>query len=197
MIPEIVVDNLLRWPEGTPRMRIQDRRGNAHWRLPREKYLGGAIEELTKMKARSIHVTHTDNERVDPAVAIWWSVKKEVYDYSWQIGLGLDTPAPTLQEIDEAFRARALKYHPDRGGDVEMFKRLDGYRKEARAWVLGTRESQELCIPCDLYNETRLNLAALRFAFYAFRKLDAVGIPGILERTLSKTFSALPPSTKE
>jgi hypothetical protein len=193
MIPEVTTETMLRWAPNTPRTRIQDRQGNAHWRQPREKYIDGIVRELQLMKARSILITHSDNERLDPGVAVWFSMKKEEYDYSWQDGLGLDSPAPTLQEIDEAFRAMASKYHPDRpgGGDPDLFKRMGDYRREARAWVMGTHEQHELVVPCDHYNETRLNFAALRFAFQAFRSLERVGIPGILDRTLTRTFSAL------
>ncbi len=34
------------------------------------------------------------------------------------------SPTSTEDEIKSAYRKRALKYHPDRGGDAEMFKAL-------------------------------------------------------------------------
>jgi len=194
MIPEITEETPARYPPDFQHTRIPDRKSNFHWKLPIEKYLQPAVTDLARMGALRILFSHSDNERLDPGVALWFSRKKEQFDYSWQDGLGLDNPAPTLQEIDEAFRSLAAKYHPDRpgGGDTEMFKRLNDHRREARAWVMGSHEQHELVIPCDSYNETRLNLAALRFAIAAFRRLESVGIPGILDRTLAKTFSALP-----
>jgi hypothetical protein len=196
-LPEISILHELRWPPNTPRTRILDRRGNAHWKQDREKYNGVIITELTRMGAHTILFSTAENERVDPAASIWFGMQRQEYDYSWQDGLELDNPGPTLKEIDDAYRKMAAKCHPDRadGGNVELFKQLAVHRRDARSWVLGTRDELALCCPCDNFNETSLNLAALSFALAAFRRLDSVGIPGILDRTLARTFSALPENT--
>lgn len=184
--------SLLLWPDGWERTRIQDRKSQAAWKSSRQKYHDALVAELLRMGATSILITHAENERMDTAVSVWFSLKKE--DLSWQDGLGIYNPAPTLDEIDTAYRERAMKHHPDRGGDIEIFKKLGEYRKAARSWVLGTHEARhEYVVPCDRFDEVRLNLAALRLAFAAFRSLERVGVPAILERTLDKAFkTALP-----
>jgi hypothetical protein len=188
----------LRWPDGWERTRIQDRKGNPAWKKPRGVYKEMLIRELARMGVTSMLITQSNNERLDSGVAVWFSRKK--VDYSWQAMLGLDTPAPTLQEIDDAYRAKAKQYHPDsgeNGGDIEIFKSLGDARKQARNWVLGTHEDAHgYAVACDRFTEARLNMAALRLAFAAFRQLDRVGVPAILERTLERTFKqALTPGS--
>ncbi len=194
----VTEENPLRWPDGWERTRIQDRRRQAAWKMSALQYRDALIRELQMMGATSILITRSNNERLDPGVAVWFSLKKE--DLSWQDGLGIFNPAPTLDEIDDAYRTRAMKHHPDReGGDIEIFKKLGEYRKAARAWVLGTHDARhEYVVPCDKFTEVRLNFAALRLAFASFRSLERVGVPAILERTLDRAFkSALPMQASE
>lgn len=189
---EVEEKTTLQWPDGWTRTRIQDRKPNNSWKSPTKKYREALVRELQLMGATSVLITSSDNERLDTGVSVWFSMKKE--DFSWQDLLGLDSPAPTLSEIDDAYREKAKKCHPDHGGDIEIFKRLGECRKQARAWVLGTHsERHEYVVPCDRFNEIRLNLAALRLAFAAFRSLERVGVPAILERTLDKAFKAALP----
>jgi hypothetical protein len=108
-------------------------------------------------------------------------------DFSWQQGLGLETPAPTLDQIDAAYREKAKRYHPDSpgGGDSELFKRLTDWRTQAKAWVTQTHSHRhEYVMAIDQYKEARLNLCALRLAFFYIRRLEDVGAPGILTQTL-------------
>jgi hypothetical protein len=144
-----------------------------------------------------------DRERLDPGVAVWFSLAPQ-QDFSWQSGLRLDNPAPSLDEIDAAYRRLAQKHHPDAvangsGGDVEVFQKLSEYRKQARSWVLGENTAKlEHSIPCDKFTEVRLNLAAIRLALAAFRQLERVGIPAILERVMDRAFkTALPAQASE
>lgn len=187
---DITDETPLQWPEGWERTRIQDRRPQTAWKKPYSGYRDALIKELERMGATTILISRSPAERMDPGIAIWFSLKKE--DFSWQDGLGIDSPAPTLDEIETAYRAKAMRYHPDRvGGDIEIFKKLGEHRRSARAWVLGTHtERHEFVVPCDRFTEARLNLAALRLAFAAFRSLERVGVPAILERTLNKAFKA-------
>ena len=195
----VTEENPLRWPDGWERTRIQDRKPQSAWKKNALGYRDALIRELQLMGATSILITRSTNERLDPGVAVWFSLKKE--DLSWQDGLGIFNPAPTLDEIDDAYKAKAMKHHPDReGGDIEIFKKMGEYRKAARAWVLGTHDARhEYVVPCDRFSEVRLNLAALRLAFASFRSLERVGVPAILERTLDRAFkSALPmPAAEE
>lgn len=189
---EVVEDQLMRWPDGWEHTRIQDRKPNAQWKNPYSKYRDALVRELELMGATSILISRSSQENLDPGVAVWFSLKKE--DFSWQDSLGIDNSAPTLAEIDEAFRTRAMKHHPDRGGDIEIFKRLGDAKKAARAWVLGSNaERHEYVMALDRYKESRLNLAGLRLAFANFRSLQRLGMPTILERVLDKAFkTALP-----
>lgn len=54
---------------------------------------------------------------------------KDLYDPNLLSMLGLSQGA-TIEEIKKRFRELALKYHPDKGGDSEMFiKIFDAYKK--------------------------------------------------------------------
>lgn len=137
------------------------------------------------MGATSVLISQHENQALDPGVAVWFSLKKE--DFSWQQGLGIDTPAPTFEQIDLAFREKTKACHPDRpdGGDSEMFKRLVDWRRQAKAWVSGTHDHRhEFVMAIDQYTEARLNLCALRLAFSYIRGLERVGAPAILTQTL-------------
>lgn len=50
----------------------------------------------------------------------------------WWVILGV-SPNATLEEVEEAFRAAALRSHPDRGGTHEEMARLSEARRAARA----------------------------------------------------------------
>jgi len=190
----------LRWPLGWNRTLIELRKNENRWSKPFDYYRQQVIRELTLMGATSILITHglVNQERLDPGVAVWFSLQKE--DYSWQTLLGLP-PAPALDEIDSAYREKAKGVHPDRsdGGDPEMFRRLSEARKMARAWVLGTHtDRHEYVMALDRYTTIRSNLAGLWRAFNNFRSLQRLGMPTILERVLDKAFkSALPMNASE
>lgn len=182
---EVVEELKLRWPDEMERTRIKERTKQSAWKKTRAEYHAMLVRELEMMGATSILISRTDNDRLDPGVAVWWSAKKE--DYSWQQGLGLESPAPTLAEIDNAFRERARKAHPDApsGGDPALFKKLSEWRQQAKSWVLGTHDQRhEYVMAIDQYEEARLNLCALRLAFSYIRGLDRVGAPAILTQTL-------------
>ena len=188
-------ENKLRWPAGWDRTLIELRKPGTQWKKPLTYYREQVIRELTMMGATSVLISRAplEQERMDPGVAVWFSLVKE--DYSWQTALGLP-PAPSLDEIDYAYRDKVKPVHPDRsdGGDVEMFKRLGDARRAARAWVLGTHtDRHEFVMALDHYKEARSNLAGLSRAFFAFRSLQKMGMPTILERVLDKAFKAALP----
>ena len=190
----------LKWPEGWSRTLIERRRSQAQWKRPFLYYREAVAIELSRLGVSSAVISRNDSvrERLDPGVALWFSLTP-AEDFSWQTGLQLDTPAPSLAEIDAAYRRLAQKHHPDSvangsGGDVAMFYRLSEYRKRARAWVLGTSSVQhDNCIPCDRFTDARQNVAAIRSALAHFRGLERVGIPAILERVMDRAFrTAIP-----
>jgi hypothetical protein len=185
----------LRWPDGWQRTLIELRKNEARWKKTAPYYQQQVVRELTLMGATAVLITHApfDKERMDPGVSVWFSLIKE--DYSWQTLLELP-PAPTLDEIDAAYRERVKPHHPDRedGGDVELFRRLGDARKRARAWVLGTHSDRhEYVMALDRYTSIRSNLAGLSRAFASFRSLQQLGMPTILERVLDKAFKAALP----
>ena len=182
---DLIEESKLKWPDGGERTHIKERKPHKAWSKSWGQYRDLLAAELDRMGATSILLCRHENERMDPGVAVWFSMKKE--DFSWQQGLGLDNPAPTFDEIDSAFRLKAQKCHPDRvdGGDSEMFKKLNDWRKAAKAWVIGTHAHQhEYVMAIDQYTEARLNLCALRLAFSYIRGLKRVGAPAILTQTL-------------
>lgn len=193
---EVTEKTVLRWPDGMERTRIKERKRQNAWRLTWKDYFAAVGPELEKMGATSVLITRSDNERMDPGVSVWWSMKKE--DFSWQQGLALETPVPTLDQIDTAYREKARKVHPDLpgGGDPELFKRLTAWREQAKAWILGKHDqAHEYVMAIDQYDEARLNLCALRLAFSYIRGLERVGAPAILTQTLGAFRAKLVAST--
>lgn len=183
----------LKWPEGWERTRIPDRKHQTAWKKPFRAYSESVIKELARMGVTASLISYNRaNERQDPGVAVYFSRQKSG-NFGWQDAFGIDSPLPTLAEIDEAFKRLALPYHPDRGGDEEIFKKYNEHRRNAIAWVNGTHQAEhEYVIACDKYTEPRWNLAALRQAFAAIRVLDRVGVSSVLERTFQGFRTALP-----
>lgn len=182
---DVVEEMNLRWPDGCERTRIKERKNQPSWKKLRSEYQKMLVEELSKLGATSILISRHADERLDPGVAVWFSRKRE--DFSWQQGLGLDNPAPTKQQIDDAFREKARKVHPDApgGGDPAAFKQFNEWRQQALAWIAGTHaQAHEYVMAIDQYNEARLNLCAIRLAFSHIRGLERVGAPAILTQTL-------------
>lgn len=184
---EVSEELKLKWPDGMDRTRIKERKSHRAWGFTFGKYRDMLGAELAKMGATSILITRTGDDRLDPGVAVWFSMKKE--DFGWQQGLGLETPMPTFDQIDAAFKEKSRKVHPDlhpdTGGDPEMFKRLSEWRTQAKNWLTGSHaHDHEYVMAIDQYDEARLNLCALRLAFSYIRGLERVGAPAILTQTL-------------
>ena len=184
----------LRWPEGWSRTLIELRKPGKQWQKPLEYYRQQIIKELTLMGATSILIARAtvDQERLDPGVAVWFSMTTE--DYSWQTLLELP-PAPTLDQIDASYRVKAKQVHPEGPKpDIEMFVRLGKARVAAIAWVKGTHtDRHEFVMALDRYGAIKWNMAGLSRALNAFRSLQKMGMPAILERVLDKAFKAALP----
>lgn len=181
---DVIEETKLKWPDGAERTRIKDRVGAARWKKSWSECKKVLADELQRLGATSILITRSVDERLDPGVSVWFSRTTE--DFSWEQGLGLG-PAPSLEQIADAFRSKARAVHPDRGdgGDPEAFKKLANWRTAAIAWVQGTHEQRhEYVMAIDQYNEARLNLKALQMAFFYIRRLEDVGAPTILTQTL-------------
>jgi hypothetical protein len=175
----------LKWANGWDRVPIGERRDMKAWKKPFAYYRDALVQQLERLGANEVVISFNtgDEARRDPGVTVYFSQPTKE-DYSWQMGLGIDNPAPTLQEVEDAYRKRAMDHHPDRGGDVEIFKKLGAYRLAARAWIMNTqRNDHEFALPCDRFKEPRWNLNALRLGIAALRRLEEYGLPGMLERT--------------
>lgn len=184
----------LKWADGWDRVPIGDRREMKAWKKPFTYYREALVAQLERLGAAEVVISFNtgDDARRDPGVTVYFS-KPIKADYSWQLALGIDDPAPTLEQIDDAYRKKAMLNHPDRGGDVEVFKRLGQHKAQARAWVLGKdKGDHEFALPCDRFKEPRWNLNALRLGIAALRRLEEYGLPGMLERTFRGFRVALP-----
>lgn len=190
---EITEDVAMRWPDGVERTRIKERTGHKAWKKTWKEIKAALVVELERIGVTSATITRHEDQRLDSGVAVWFSRAKE--DFSWQQGLGLETPAPTLAQIDSAYKEKARACHPDRtdGGDSELFKRLTDWRTQAKAWVTGSHtHAHEYVMAIDQYDEARLNLKALQLSFFYIRRLEDVGAPAILTQTLGAFRAQLP-----
>lgn len=175
----------LKWAEGWNRTALGDHKDMKAWKKPFAYYREALVQQLARLGANEVLISFNtgDDARRDPGVTVYFS-RPLKEDFSWQMVLGIDNPAPTLAEIDEAYKKKAMIHHPDRGGDIEVFKRLGRHRVQARAWVMNkARSDHEYALPCDRFSEPRWNLNALRLGIAALRRLEEYGLPGMLERT--------------
>ncbi len=194
----------LSWPENWPRTRLAEQRTMASWKRSADDYRDELVKELDRRKApiaiistnvplnlRGKMVAVALHQVRDVGVAIYFSMPMKE-DFSWQDGLGLQSPAPSDEEITTAFRKLAAQYHPDRpgGGDREMFLALSRHRDNAMRWAHRLTAEPEHVIACDTFREVRLNLAAIAFTLKAMRQIDRCGTSAILERAF-KSFLAL------
>lgn len=175
----------VQWDKKAHRTLIGDREKKNVWKKPLALYRDALIDQLRKLGAAEILLTYNegDQARIDPGVAVYFSKHREE-DYSWQSALGIDNPAPTIAEIDDAYRRKAMQYHPDRGGDVNMYVLMGQHRDRAKAWIKNEKGQFQFVMALDHYNEPRWNINGLKLAVAALRKLEELGLPGMLEASL-------------
>lgn len=192
----------LSWPNDWPRSRPQDRKPMGSWKRSLNQYRDGLATELERMGSPSALIscnvpltmrgTMTAGiEPLDVGVAVYFSrTIKE--DFSWQDALGIHDPAPTEQQVHDAYRRLAQQHHPDRGGDAAMFSAVTKHRNNALRWInRRTEQHFDYVIACDHFREVRLNMAAIVMTIKAIRQIERCGTTSLLERAF-KGFSALP-----
>ena len=194
----------LSWPSDWPRTRLADQRTMASWKRSANDYREELAKELDRRKApiaiistnvplsvRGQMITTATAGVRDVGVAIYFSMPMKE-DFSWQDGLNIQSPAPSDEEINTAFKRLAAQYHPDKpgGGDREMFLALTKHRDNAFRWARRLSAEPQHVIACDTFKEVRLNLAAIAFTLKAMRQIDRCGTSAVLERSF-KSFLAL------
>lgn len=188
----------LRWPEGFGRTLIGERKSQRAWKKQMPVYVKQAMHELALLGAGLAEISYNSDPELakrDPGVAVWFSVTR-TKDTSWQTGLQIDNPNPTRQEIDKAFKRLSFKHHPDQvaggsGGDVKAYMKLEEHWRNAKAWIQGESiYTLENCMPMDLYEEPRQNMAGIKLYFAHLRALQRLGSPFIVERMVNQSFRA-------
>lgn len=198
----------LHWPAGWPRTRPQDQRAMSSWKKNANHYRDSLATELERMGSPSSLISSNvplnlrgamtpGVEPRDVGVAVYFS-RKIKEDFSWQDALSITNPYPTEQEIQDAFRRLAQKYHPDvAGGDVAMFQAVTKHRDNALRFVRRTTDQNfDYVIACDQFKEVRLNMAAIVMTIRAIRQIERCGTSSLLERAF-RGFSAIPETTGE
>jgi len=192
----------LSWPDGWQRTRPQDRKPMGGWKRSANQYREALATELTRMQCPSAVISSNVQlnlrgamvagiEPLDVGVAVYFS-RKVKEDFTWQDALGIHDPAPTEAQVQEAFRRLAALYHPDKGGDVEMFRAVARHRDNALSWInRTTNQNFAYVLACDQFKEVRLNMAAIVLTIKAIRQIERCGTSSLLERAF-KGFSALP-----
>lgn len=171
------------WPDGQTRTRIQDRKRQAAWKKPMLGYRLGLEKELQRIGATDWLITYNRAGDLDPSVAVYFS-RTPINQFAWQEALGLIGRVPSVEEINKAYRNSVKPYHPEGATpDLAMFHSLTTHRDRALDWALGRhRRDHEYVIPLDVFNETRLNLNAVRLTLAAMRQIERCGAPLMLER---------------
>jgi hypothetical protein len=188
----------LSWPDGWPRTRLQDREERKGWKKTERQSIEALEIELKRFGAVAPTLTRKDptdyTTASEPSVALWFSRKREE-DYSWQQALAIDNPAPTLDEINTAFKRVAAKYHPDNltTGDSATFHAYSEHKKNAIAYVNRmSGKAPDYVIACDKYKKSEWNITAIRMTIHSLRQMERDGTSRLLERAMHGFVAALP-----
>lgn len=171
------------------------------WKRTANQYRDALLTELSRMESPSAIISSNiplnlrgamtqGVEPLDVGVAVYFS-RKVKEDFRWQDALGIHDPAPSVEQVNEAFKRLARQYHPDAGGDLAMFQSITEHRDNALRWInRQTNQNFDYVIACDQFNAVRLNMAAIVMTIKAIRQIERCGTSSLLERAF-KGFSAL------
>jgi hypothetical protein len=184
----------LLWPQGWPRTRIADREARAAWKKTERQSIEALELELKRFAVLSATLTRKDPSDFrgpsDPSISVSFSRKRED-DFSWQDALGIHDPAPSIEEITAVYRKLVAQYHPDQGGDVEMFRALTTHKNNALAYVNRlSGQTHEYAIACDKFKEARWNITAIRLTVHSLRQIERDGTSALLQQAM-KGFAAI------
>jgi hypothetical protein len=173
----------LRWPDGWPRTRFQDRTAQSAWKKTYAQAVEALLKELKRLGATAVLITRNDPHSEDAGVAVYFS-QRPIDDYGWQEALGFIGEIPTLDQINKAYAERVRRIHPDGPTpDRALFERLTKARDEARAWIRGERLIEhDKVMAVDAFKEQRWNVNAIRLTIYAMRQIERCGSPVLLDR---------------
>ena len=187
----------LRWPDGIPRTPLNQRTTRPAWKKTERQAMEVLDTELRRFGVLTWVLSRKDpsdfRTAPDPSVSLEFSRKRDD-DFSWQSALGISNPAPSLDEIETAFRRLAQKYHPDNQttGDAETYLALDRHKKNAIAYVNRlSGVAHDYSIACDKFSETRWNITAIANTIRSFRQMERDGTSRILERAMQGFASQL------
>jgi hypothetical protein len=180
---EVKVETPLKWPQDRPRIRFQDRKNNAAWKMTYTDTLKGLERELVLVKATFALVTYNSMNSEDGGVAIWLS-RKPQDEYGWQDALGFIGTVPSKQEVTHAYHERIRKIHPDGPTPNRvLFDELTKHRDNALRWISGERLVEpETVMAVDTFREVRHNLNAIKLTLSALRQIERCGSPVMMEQ---------------
>jgi hypothetical protein len=179
----------LQWPDGWPRTFLGDREERKGWKKTERQAIADLELELKRFDVVSSVLTRKDPNEIrgaaDPSVAAYFSRKAKSEDFSWQRVLQITNPSPTVEEIETAYRRLVSPYHPDRGGDAEVFRALTKHKEAAIAYAKRlSGATHDHVIAADKYTEARWNIFAISNTVYSFRQMERDGTSVLLDRTL-------------
>jgi hypothetical protein len=173
----------LKWPDGVPRTRFQDRASRPAWKKNYTESVISLEKELKRLGATSWLITRNEPHSEDQGVSVYLSTKP-IDDYSWQEALGFIGEVPTVKQIDLAYMERVRRIHPDGPTpDRVMFDELTKHRDRARAWAQGKRTVEhEKVLAVDAFRSQAWNITAIRLTISALRQIERCGSPVMVDR---------------
>lgn len=184
------VEYPLKYPADLPRTRLDDRDKRGAWKRTERQAIEALEDELERFHAVGIVLTRQDpDDRLrarDPSVAVYFARRVDE-EFSWQDALGIDNPAPSVEEINAAFKRLAAKYHPDNQatGDIETYRLLDQHKRNALAYVnQAAGRAPSYCLACDKFAEARWNIQAITNTVRSLRQMERDGTSRLVERAL-------------
>jgi hypothetical protein len=193
-------DTPLRWPDGWPRTRFQDRETRPAWKKTYAQAVESLVRELQRLGATSYLLTRNLAQTEDSGIAVYFTLQP-VNQYGWQEALGFIGEIPTVQQIDRAYmdKIRSTGCHSDGPKpDMALFVSLTEHRDRARAWARGEQTVvHDKVMALDAFREQRWNVNAVRLTIAAMRQIERCGSPVMMERAWRGFSKAIGAGTPE